>query len=74
MDILGPLPESIGNKCILLIGDLFTKWYEAIPMSNQEASKVAKAFVNVWFSRFGCRINLQRQEQLLYVEFFQEHV
>ena len=55
---MGPLPESSGNKYILLIGDQFTKWYEAIPMSNQEASTVAKAFVNVWVSRFGCPANL----------------
>ena len=54
LDIMGPLPESSGNKYILLIGDQFTKWYEAIPMSNQEASTVAKAFVNVWVSKFGC--------------------
>ena len=58
LDIMGPLSESSGNKYILLIGDQFTKWYEAIPMSNHEASTVAKAFVNVWFSRFGCPANL----------------
>ena len=58
LDIMGPLPESSGNKYILLIGDQFTKWYEAIPMSNQEASTVAKAFVNVWVSRLGCPANL----------------
>ena len=58
LDIMIPLPESSGNKYILLIGDEFTKWYEAIPMSNQEASTVAKAFVKVWVSRFGCPANL----------------
>ena len=58
LDIMGPLPESSGNKYILLIGDRFPKWCEAIPMSNQEASTVAKAFVNVWFSKFGCPANL----------------
>ena len=47
LDIMGPLPESSRNKYILLIGDQFTKWHEAIPMSNQEASTVDKAFVNV---------------------------
>ena len=57
-DIMGPLPESSGNKYILLIGDQFTKWFEVIPMSNQEAPTVAKAFVNVWVSRFGCPANL----------------
>ena len=58
LDIIGPLPESSGNKYILLIGDQFTKWYDAIPMSKQEASTVAKVFVNVWVSGFGCPANL----------------
>ena len=59
LDIMGPLPESSGNKYILLIGDQFTKWYEATPMSNQKASTVTKVFVNVWVSRFGCPANLR---------------
>ena len=54
LDIMGPLPESSGDKYILLIGDQYTKWYEANPVSNQEASTVAKAFLNVLVSRFGC--------------------
>ena len=57
---MGPLPESSENKYILLIGDQFTKGNEAIPMSNQEASTVAKAFLNVYFSdKFGCPANLR---------------
>ena len=31
----GLLPESTGNKYILLIGNQFAKWYEAVPMPNQ---------------------------------------
>ena len=58
LDIMGPLPESRGNKYILLIGDQFTKWYEAVPMPNQEATTVAKAFTESWVSRFGCPANL----------------
>ena len=56
---MGSFLESSGNKYILLIADHFTKWYEAFAMSNQEASTVAKAFVNVWVSRFGCPANLR---------------
>ena len=59
---MGPLPASSGNKYNLLIGDQFTKWCEAIPMSNQEASTVAKAFVNVWVSRFGCPATLHSKK------------
>ena len=42
IDILGPLPETRkGNKYILVIGDYFTKWKEAFPMQDMEASTVA---------------------------------
>ena len=58
LDVMGFLPESIRNTYILLIGHQFTKQYEAIPMSNHEASMVAKALVNVWVSRFGCPADL----------------
>ena len=58
LNIMGPLPESSGNKYILLIGDQSKIWYEAILMSNQEVSTVAKALVNVWVSRFVCQANL----------------
>ena len=55
---MGPLPESQGFRYILLIGDNVSKWYEAIPHQNQEATTVAKALINNWISRFGCPANL----------------
>ena len=56
LHFMGPLPESSGTKNILLIGDQFRKLYEAIPMSNQEASTATIAFVIVLVSRFGCPV------------------
>ncbi|GFX93934.1 uncharacterized protein TNCV_3412971 [Trichonephila clavipes] len=42
-DILGPLPRpSDGNNNILVVMDYFTKWPEAYPISDQEASTVAE--------------------------------
>ena len=42
VDILGPLPESgEGNSYVLVVSEYFTKWMEALPMPNQEASTVA---------------------------------
>ena len=50
MDILDPLPETdVGNKYILVVGDYFTKWKEAYPMSNMEATMVAHLLVNEFF-------------------------
>ena len=62
LDIIGPLPKSNGFKYILPIGDQFSKWYEAVPMQNQEATTVAKSFVGCWVSRFGCPANLHSEK------------
>ena len=54
MDILGPLPlTERGNKYILVIGDYFTKWKEAYPMKNMEATTVASILVQEFICRFG---------------------
>ena len=54
MDILGPLPETPrGNKYVLVISDYFTKWSEALPMANMEATTVARLFVSEFACRFG---------------------
>ena len=53
VDILGPLPESpAGNEYILVAGDYFTRWMEAYPIPNQEATTVATKLVNELFCRF----------------------
>ena len=54
IDFMGPLPVSNGNRVILLIGDHFTKWYEAVPLPNQKAETTASALIEHWISRFGC--------------------
>ena len=46
LDIMGPLPESHGNKYILLIGDQFIKWYEAVALPNQEAKPSQERLLN----------------------------
>ena len=54
MDILGPLPQTDrGHIYILVVGDYFTKWTEAIPIPNQEAHTVAEALVQQFICRFG---------------------
>ena len=58
LDVMGPLPDSKGCRYILLIGDHFSGWYEAVGMPNQEAQTVAGALVEKWITRFGCPVNL----------------
>ena len=62
LDIMGPFPESHGNKYILLIGDQFSKWYEAINLPNLEAKTVSGTFVEHWIVKFGCPVNLHSDQ------------
>ncbi|GFS70034.1 retrovirus-related Pol polyprotein from transposon 412 [Trichonephila clavipes] len=58
-DILGPLPKSSdGNNNILVVMDYFTKWHEAYPIHDQEASTVVDVLVQNWISRFGVPLQL----------------
>ena len=50
IDVLGPLPiTETGNKYILIVADYFTKWVEAYPMPNQEAT-CETVYLLVWCS------------------------
>ena len=52
-DILGPLPESLsGNLYIVVVTDYFTRYTEAYPIPNQQATTVARKLVDEFFLRF----------------------
>ncbi|GFS57997.1 uncharacterized protein TNCV_3124741 [Trichonephila clavipes] len=62
-DILGPLARSSdGNNNILVVMDYFTKWPEAYPIPDQEASTVAEVLVRHWISRFGVPLQLHSDQ------------
>jgi transposase InsO family protein len=53
MDVVGPFPESTaGNTYVLVVADYFTRWVEAYPIPNQEATTVARKLVDEFFCRF----------------------
>ena len=38
---------------MLVVGDYFTKWIDAIPLPDEEASTIARALLDRVFSSFG---------------------
>ena len=63
IDILGPLTiTDKGNKYILVIADYFSKWTEAFPMPDQEASTVADLLVKEVICWFGVPLLIQSDQ------------
>ncbi|VDL97620.1 unnamed protein product [Schistocephalus solidus] len=59
IDIVGPPTYSTsGNQYILVIGDYFAKWAEAIPLCRQDAIAVTTTLFNDRSSRFGAPLSL----------------
>lgn len=54
VDIVGPLPPCGNYAYVVTIIDRFTRWPEAIPVSEISAEAVCKVIFTNWISRFGC--------------------
>jgi hypothetical protein len=63
VDILGPLPRTNkGNRYLLVVGDYFSKWSEAIPIRDQEAITVANKLVDRVISILGVPMEIHSDQ------------
>lgn len=58
IDIVGPLPPSQGYTHLLTMVDRFTRWPEAVPISNTDTQTCARVFVSHWIARFGLPLDI----------------
>ena len=58
-DFLGPFPETPrGNKYILVVTDIFSKWVEIFAVPDQSAQTTARVILNEVIARYGCPYDL----------------
>lgn len=63
IDILGPLPlTNKKNSYLMVVGDYFTKWIDAIPIRNMKANTIAQKFVNHIVSIFGVPMQIHSDQ------------
>ena len=63
MDILSGLPVAAdGSKYVLVVCDHFTKWVEAYPLPDQEASTCMRAVYDGFFSRISYPLQIHTDQ------------
>ena len=63
IDVIGSLPKSKNNnRYSLVIGDHFTRWMEAYPLSSQQAETIAVKLVHEFIARYGTLIEIHSDQ------------
>ena len=63
IDVMGPLPmTNKKNSYLLVIGDYFTKWVDAIPIRNQKASTIAQKVLDRIITIFGVPMQIHSDQ------------
>ena len=58
VDLVGPLPPSKGFIYLLTCADRFSRWTEAIPLTNCSSETTASAFLERWVALYGCPVTV----------------
>lgn len=75
LDIMGPFPISNqGNRYVLVVGDVFTKWIEAYGIPDQTARTVANIVVNEFIARWGIPLEIHSDQGKTFESQLFQHV
>ena len=62
-DIMGPLPLTAqGNRYVLVVTDLFSKWTEAFPLKSADSETLAKVLTDEVIFRYGIPSSLHSDQ------------
>lgn len=68
------MPYSEGSRYCLTMVDRYTRWPEAVPMPNQEASTVARVFYDTWIARFGTPLRITTDQGRQFESYLFKHL
>ena len=54
IDVAHMEPDAEGFKYLLLIGDIFSKYVDAVPLKDQKATSIINAIWKFWIMKHGC--------------------
>ena len=58
VDLVGPLPPSLGFTHLFTVIDRHTRWPEAVPLKDTSATECARELISIWVSRFGVPLHM----------------
>ena len=53
MDLLGPLPDNLGMKYVMIVVDAYSKFLQLIPLENKTMEETSQALLDHWITIFG---------------------
>jgi cleavage and polyadenylation specificity factor subunit 1 len=68
------MPPCEGMRYCLTMVDRFSRWPEAVPLPDQEAPTVARAFFETWISRFGVPLRVTTDQGRQFESFLFRHL